>query len=145
TLRRHLSAHHAADYRQWCTKTGFTSQLPQDISARKVEAAKASMTQGSLDKHVQKVTPAEYIQPYTDELFKSAAIQWLVETDQPIGAFEHPSFINMINVASRAKSGVVIPSRWTTRRKIINIFHQYLRDLKTRLNVRSTARFSDEH
>ena len=41
----------------------------------------------------------------------------------------------MIDVASRAKNGVHIPSRWTTRREIISIFHNYLRDLKKRFTV----------
>ncbi|TFY50177.1 hypothetical protein EVJ58_g11155, partial [Rhodofomes roseus] len=108
TLRRHLGAHH------------------EDVAARKLEAEKANKVQTSLDNHVQKAIPKEHAAPYSDDLFKSAAIEWLVETDQPIGAFEHPKFINMINVAARAKNGVTIPSRWTTCREIINLFHQYL-------------------
>lgn len=56
--------------------------------------------------------------PYSDKLFKSVAIEWLIATDQmrhhlsfpftailstvpqPIEAFDHPKFKEMIDVAS---------------------------------------------
>ncbi|KAF8876423.1 hypothetical protein BD779DRAFT_1449448, partial [Infundibulicybe gibba] len=46
--------------------------------------------------------------PYSDQLFRDAAIEWLVSTDQPLAALEHPKFINMINIVARATNGVVI-------------------------------------
>ena len=58
------------------------SQLPDDILRRKTEAEKMANAQTTLDAHVQKVPPKEHIIPYSDELFKSAAIEWLIATDQ---------------------------------------------------------------
>ncbi|KAG1822260.1 hypothetical protein EV424DRAFT_1274081, partial [Suillus variegatus] len=50
----------------------------------------------------------ERIVPYVDSLFKQAAIEWLIATDQPIQAFEHPKFKEMIDVAAQATNGVKI-------------------------------------
>ncbi|KAJ7089620.1 hypothetical protein C8R44DRAFT_648661 [Mycena epipterygia] len=53
----------------------------------------------------------EVIIPYSDALFRQAAIEWLVATDQPVDAFEDPRFVNMINIASCTKNGVSIPGK----------------------------------
>ncbi|KDQ58222.1 hypothetical protein JAAARDRAFT_107947, partial [Jaapia argillacea MUCL 33604] len=96
-----------ADYLSWCTKNNFTSMLREDVEARKAKAD-LGKTQGTLDGHLCTKDPQERIIPYSNDSFKSAAIQWLVETDQPISALEHPSFAKMIDIASRAKNGVKI-------------------------------------
>jgi len=54
---------------------------------------------------------------------------------QPIQAFEHPSFRNMIDIAARATNGVTIPNRKVTREEIMNMFKNQLTRLKERLNV----------
>lgn len=43
----------------------------------------------------------------------------------------------MIDVASRAKDGVKIPTRKGTRQGIMDMFHENLANLKTRLAVHS--------
>ena len=55
---------------------------------------------------------------------------------QPIQAFEHSSFQNMINVAAHATNGVKIPDRRQTWQGIINSFKRQLMALRDRLNVR---------
>jgi hypothetical protein len=40
------------------------------------------MKQGRLDNHLQEMPRKERVIPYTDALFREAAIEWLVATDQ---------------------------------------------------------------
>jgi hypothetical protein len=54
---------------------------------------------------------------------------------QPVAAFEHPSFQNMIHIASRATRDVKIPNRKQTREEIISLFKTQMNNLKDRLNV----------
>lgn len=57
--------------------------LPDDARERKrADAAQSKVEQTHVDSHFQKLEPGEKEAPYSDELFKEAAIQWLVETDQ---------------------------------------------------------------
>ncbi|KAJ3765465.1 hypothetical protein FB446DRAFT_767692 [Lentinula raphanica] len=129
---------HAPVYRQWCDKNQFISMLPKDVSARKVanqDAAK-KQKQSMIDPHVKKKPGIKYTVPYSDTGFREAAIEWLVSTDQPIDALEHPSFHHMINIASRATAGVEVPNRKATRTYIIARFKKNLSDLRGRLNVR---------
>ena len=53
---------------------GFTSKLPGDVAAEKKKAAQAQQT---IDVHM-----TERIIPYSDQLFRKAAIEWLIATDQ---------------------------------------------------------------
>jgi len=55
--------------------------------------------------------------------------------NQPIQAFEHPTFKHMISVASRATKGAKIPNRKQTRDEIISIFKKQMTALRDRLNV----------
>jgi hypothetical protein len=91
--------------------------------------------------------------PYSDKAFRQAAIAWLVATDQvspsvsepqpqstyptpqPIQAFAHPQFKEMINMASRATNGVKIPGRKATQGEIKRMFQEHLTKLKAQLNV----------
>jgi hypothetical protein len=52
--------------------------LPGDIKAQK---QKAERTQQSINSHLTERKLAERV-PYSDKLFKKAAIEWLVATDQ---------------------------------------------------------------
>ncbi|KAG2033657.1 hypothetical protein BDR03DRAFT_871638 [Suillus americanus] len=134
TLRRHAEANFAVrgKYRQWAKKHSFESMLPGDIKSRKEKAEQAQQT---INSHLTERKLAERVIPYSDKLFKRAAIKWLVATDQPIQALDHPKFQDMINVASRATNGVKIPGRKATRTEIMRIFKNHLTRLRTTLNV----------
>ena len=54
---------------------------------------------------------------------------------QPIRALDHPKFHEMIDIASRATSGVKIPGRKSTCAAIIQMFKDHLMKLKAQLNV----------
>lgn len=68
-------------YRSWCKKKNFLSMLPEDTKARKAQI-KEKLEQTHVNDHFAKAPPENKPEPYSDELFKEAAIQWLVETDQ---------------------------------------------------------------
>ncbi|KAG1818931.1 hypothetical protein EV424DRAFT_1323542, partial [Suillus variegatus] len=132
TLRRHAEAKFAGKYRTWAKANAFTSKLPGDIAAEKKKAAHA---QQMIDAHLTERKLSERTIPYTHQNFRKAAIEWLVATDQPIQALEHPKFKEMIDVASRATQGVKIPGRKATRAEIIRVFKNHLTKLKKKLNV----------
>ncbi|KZP15903.1 hypothetical protein FIBSPDRAFT_749459, partial [Athelia psychrophila] len=132
TLRRHAESKFAGKYRKWAKDSNFISMLPSDVEDRKI---KAKITQRSLDEHLVHEKLSERVLSYTDQRFRSAAIEWLITTDQPIAALEHPKFKDMIDIASRATNGVKIPNRKATRLAIIRMFKSQLSNLKKRLNV----------
>ncbi|KAH8826162.1 hypothetical protein DL96DRAFT_1805468, partial [Flagelloscypha sp. PMI_526] len=132
SLRRHLEVHHQGEYNKWAKSNDFKSMLPKARAKKKVESAKEAQT--SLDAHVKSVPTSTYIK-YTDAAFKDAAVSWLVETNQPVAALQHPKFQDMIHLASRAKEGVVIPSLKETRQAIINMFKHQMKDLRDYLAV----------
>ena len=55
--------------------------LPEDSTARR-DAAAEKLKQLQVDDHFMVIPEEEKPTPYTDEVFKEAAIQWLIETDQ---------------------------------------------------------------
>ncbi|KAJ3845785.1 hypothetical protein EV368DRAFT_53572, partial [Lentinula lateritia] len=131
TLRRHLGLKHEYLCKQWCKANAFVSMLPVDVAARK----KAEAAQTTINDHAVPLQPKTWVEPYSDELFEQAAIEWLVETDQPIATLENPKFRNMISVAARATAGVKIPSHKATRHSIIKLFKCNLYKLRTRYAV----------
>lgn len=54
---------------------------------------------------------------------------------KPIQALEHPTFKNMVQIASRATREVKIINRHQTRAQIISLFREQINGLKARLNV----------
>ncbi|KAJ7247539.1 hypothetical protein C8J57DRAFT_1080746 [Mycena rebaudengoi] len=103
-------------YRAWCKKNNFESKLEDDISARQKAVADAEESKGKL--HQQTLDPhmrdkPERVVPDSDSAFRDAALEWLIANDQPIDAFNHPKFKEMINIASRAPNGVKIPQLGT--------------------------------
>ncbi|KAJ7865748.1 hypothetical protein B0H14DRAFT_2347806, partial [Mycena olivaceomarginata] len=117
-------------------KEGFTSALPGDLKKQKEkEASGTPDSQPTLDNHLRDIPPKERVIPYSHEAFRQAAIEWLVATDQPIDVLEHPKFRNMIDIAARAKDGVRIPGRKSTREEIIELFKRRMEQLKAKLNV----------
>jgi hypothetical protein len=56
--------------------------LPNDAKARRRETIEKSMEQSQVSDHFNIVKPEDKPEPYSDNVFKDATIQWLVETDQ---------------------------------------------------------------
>ncbi|KDQ11786.1 hypothetical protein BOTBODRAFT_98616, partial [Botryobasidium botryosum FD-172 SS1] len=95
TLRRHCEAYHEHEYLQWCKKHDFVPHLP---GIKKRDSTR-SVQQPMSNYAVKVVKPI----PYSDDVFQAAAIEWLLVTDQPLDAFEHPKFKSMLEIASRSK------------------------------------------
>jgi len=60
----------------------FLSMLPDDAKARCQEALERVIEQMQVDNHFHLAKPEDKPDPYSDNIFREAAIQWLVETDQ---------------------------------------------------------------
>ncbi|KAH9954159.1 hypothetical protein BC827DRAFT_1088143, partial [Russula dissimulans] len=132
TLRCHLEASHVGKYHNWVKSVNFVSKLPGDIKKRKAAAEEVTRT---LDHNLCEKKVSEQVIPYSDKHFCQAAVEWLVATDQPIQALEHPKFKMLIDVASRATNGVKIPGWKATRVEIMGMFKNHLMTLKAQLNV----------
>ncbi|KAI0282709.1 hypothetical protein BC826DRAFT_921438, partial [Russula brevipes] len=113
----------------------FFLMLPKDAKARRQDAITNVKEQSQVDDHFVHVKPEDRPAPFSDALFEDAAIQWLIETDQPVAAFEHHTFQNMIHMASRATRTVNIPKRNQTCDEIIAQFKAQMMKLKELLNV----------
>ncbi|KAG2339707.1 hypothetical protein BDR05DRAFT_836142, partial [Suillus weaverae] len=87
----------------------FESMLPKAVAKHQSDAIqKASASQTGLDNHLHEPPKVDCVLPYTDQLFRKAATEWLISTDQPIQALEHPSFHFIIHVASQSTHSVKI-------------------------------------
>ncbi|PPR05281.1 hypothetical protein CVT24_007885 [Panaeolus cyanescens] len=137
TLRRHMKKHRGIYYK-WAKDNNFDSMIPGDPAMRKkaAEDAKKKIQQTQMDNHFEKEDPTTKPERYSDEAFSAATTEWIVQTNQPIQASEHPSFKRMINLAAQATRGIAIPSRKQNRRNILRMFKQRMKKLKKRLNVR---------
>lgn len=100
TLRRHLQAYHSVQsrhlrytawilipnsqeaYHVWAKANDFMSMLPRDTDARRKQLAKQKATQSTLTLHLREKPPPPSVVKYTDALFRDAAIEWLIATDQ---------------------------------------------------------------
>ncbi|KAG2098456.1 uncharacterized protein F5147DRAFT_557572, partial [Suillus discolor] len=135
TCRRHLEKDHELTYNKWAGENSFDSMLLKAVAKRRNDTLKASASQTGLDNHLHERPKAERILPYSDKLFREAATEWLIATDQPIQALDHPNFHKLVDVASRATNGVKIPDRKVTRAEIIAMFQKQMKHLRERLNV----------
>ncbi|EIW85304.1 hypothetical protein CONPUDRAFT_42418, partial [Coniophora puteana RWD-64-598 SS2] len=95
-------------YYKWCKSNNFDSMLEKDIKVRQAKAqAKEDgilvQKQSQLDGHLRVCV---VVVKYSDKHFKQAAIKWMIATDQPLRALEHPKFKEMIDVAASATAGV---------------------------------------
>jgi hypothetical protein len=73
-----------AAYNKWCKANDFVTKLPDAVKQAK-EAAdidRDMLQQSSLDGHLRKIPQQERVIPYSDKLFREAAIEWLIATDQ---------------------------------------------------------------
>ncbi|KAG1790439.1 uncharacterized protein HD556DRAFT_1242278, partial [Suillus plorans] len=75
TLRRHAEARFAGKYRKWAKASSFVSKLPGDVAAEKRKVAQAQQT---IDAHVTERKISERVIPYSHQLFRKAAIEWLI-------------------------------------------------------------------
>ncbi|KAN0115818.1 hypothetical protein V8E52_006527, partial [Russula decolorans] len=71
--------------------------------------------------------------PYSNQAFRQAIIKWLVATNQPLHALEHPKFKDMIDLATRATNSVKIPGQKATQMEIKLMFKEHLTSLKAKL------------
>ncbi|KAF8336665.1 hypothetical protein F5887DRAFT_891284, partial [Amanita rubescens] len=132
TLRRHMDSMHRDAYEQWAQANNFTSMLPRDSKRRKQDAQSLKESQQRLDAHLRE---RDTTIPYSDSRFCKVAIEWLVATDQPIQALEHPKYKEMIDVAASATKGVKIPNQKQSRAAVIDHFKENLRKLRRHLLV----------
>ncbi|KAG2131867.1 hypothetical protein BD769DRAFT_1355105, partial [Suillus cothurnatus] len=119
-------------YQTWAKTNSFESMLPGDIKDHKEKAVHA---QQAINSHLTKRKLVEWVVPYSDKLFKTAAIEWLIAMDQPIQALEHLKFKDMIDVAACVTNGIKIPGQKATHADIMHIFKNHLTKLKVTLNV----------
>ncbi|KAF8433099.1 hypothetical protein L210DRAFT_3412657, partial [Boletus edulis BED1] len=124
TLRRHSESAHQAEYLKWAKDNSFISMIPKDRKAQKSDEKTGQQSQ--LNSHLQPKIPSEKVLVYSDKCFLDAAIQWLVNTDQPLVALEHPSFQHMIHIAAHTTNSVNITSQKTTQEAVINSFKEHM-------------------
>ncbi|KAF8816167.1 hypothetical protein BYT27DRAFT_7221685 [Phlegmacium glaucopus] len=129
-----MEAHHSGKYRKWAQEAKYESRLPGDIKKRKAAAERVTRT---LDRDLREKKLNERVVPYTHKAFHQAAIEWLVATDQPIQALEHPKFKELVDLAACATNGVKIPGRKSTRSEIKRTYKDHLTRLNGQLNVRT--------
>jgi predicted metal-dependent hydrolase len=106
TLRHHLEATHAVSdhelwshisltgfkgkYRNWAKSSNFELKLPGDVKQQKEAAEKVTRT---LDRDLVKKKLTDRVVPYSNKLFRQAAIEWLIATDQVCQYPVHSHFL----------------------------------------------------
>lgn len=70
-------------YLNWANLNNFQSMLLRDTEKQCKEAAEASKKQQTqMGEHFTVATPQDKLEKYTDEGFKTAAIEWVITTNQ---------------------------------------------------------------
>ncbi|KAF8647235.1 hypothetical protein AX14_009009 [Amanita brunnescens Koide BX004] len=128
-------------YHDWAQKNDFESKLSIDVKAHKQQKATENDSQSTLDAHLHEWPPPAKVIKYSDAAFMQAVLEWLVTTNQPLDATNHPKFKEMIDIAVHAENGVCIPTIKATCQGIINLFNKNLIALKKRLNVSLSCSF----
>ncbi|KAI6127205.1 hypothetical protein F5141DRAFT_974791, partial [Pisolithus sp. B1] len=94
-------------YLKWSAANGFMLMLPNDMKQQCKDAVSSAWSvlrrQSSLEGHLVERGP---IVQFSESAFHEATISWLIETDQPIHALQHPSFGRMVEIASHARNGI---------------------------------------
>ncbi|KAI0828580.1 hypothetical protein BC628DRAFT_1305830, partial [Trametes gibbosa] len=80
TLRHHMQATHQAVYYTWAKANHFESMLPKDTLTRCEKHKLQEQTR--LNAHLVEKPQPERIIKYTDAIYREAAIEWLLATDQ---------------------------------------------------------------
>lgn len=68
--------------------------LPDDTKARRTQMLEKTLHQTSVNDHFKSTPKEEKLEPYSDELLKQAAIEWLIQTNQVSGH----AYIYYINI-----------------------------------------------
>ncbi|KAH9060416.1 hypothetical protein EDB83DRAFT_2168617, partial [Lactarius deliciosus] len=97
TLCRHAAALHAQRYRKWCNTNNFDSMLPQDSKQHKCVDKEPLITE-----HFGPEDPSARPIPFSNKALETAALEWLIETNQPIQTFNNAVFKKMLDIMSRA-------------------------------------------
>jgi hypothetical protein len=84
-------------YRKWAKDNSFTSMLAGDIAARKKQNEQAQHT---INTYLMERKLTDRVLPYSDKAFMTAAIQWLVSTDQVCFSPHNYIFIAELNFYS---------------------------------------------
>ena len=71
--------------------------LPSDAKERKA-AEHVTLQQTQVNDHFAKALPDDKPPPYTDELFKEAAIEWLIQTDQVSFCFKYKIYYPNLSI-----------------------------------------------
>lgn len=83
--------------------------LPENVTARKTATAVANTTQGTLDDHVKEIELGEQVVPYSDKLFREAAVEWLISTNQvsspTLSDFNTDKFLSQSKLLTTQASG----------------------------------------
>ncbi|KAI0747446.1 hypothetical protein BC629DRAFT_1244000, partial [Irpex lacteus] len=135
TLRRHMESFHKNQYHKWCLENSFESKLPGDVQKRNQQLKGIADRQKTLDDTLVEKPKKERVIAYSDLTFQRAAIEWMILTDQPLSAIDHPKYRAMIELAARSTEGVTIPSRKSARVQIMKLFNDDMVALSKRLNV----------
>ncbi|KAH9163574.1 hypothetical protein EDB89DRAFT_1859888, partial [Lactarius sanguifluus] len=132
TLRCLAVAVHPHRYRKWCDSNHFNSMLPEDSKkCKRIEKDCQSLV---ID-HFGPKDPTTKLIPFSEKALRTAALEWMITTDQPIQVFKHPTFMKMLDIASRANRSIQLPSPKQSRVQVIKMFKQQLCSLQDRLNV----------
>ncbi|KAH9079148.1 hypothetical protein EDB83DRAFT_2216402, partial [Lactarius deliciosus] len=97
TLCHHVAALHTQRYRKWCNANNFDSMLPQDSKQRKCVDKELSITE-----HFGPKDPSARLILFSNKALETAALEWLIETNQPIQTFDNAAFKKMLDIVSRA-------------------------------------------
>ena len=72
-----------AAYNKWAKEANFESMLPKAIAKRRSDTIeKSASSQSVLDGHLRERTTTKRVMPYSDQLFREVATEWLILTDQ---------------------------------------------------------------
>lgn len=77
----HILKEPKGTYRRWAKDNNFESRLAGDVKARKAAATPLAQ-QSSLNQHLVEKSQPERVVPYSDTIFRDAATEWLIATDQ---------------------------------------------------------------
>jgi hypothetical protein len=85
--------------------------LPEDTKERRQALTDQTLRQSAVEDHFKPATPEDKPIPYSDELFKEAAIEWLIETNQVSCHFDYS--VRKLTQSSRFKhSNTPSSRRW---------------------------------
>ncbi|KAI9429348.1 hypothetical protein H4582DRAFT_1826974, partial [Lactarius indigo] len=90
-------------YRKWCNTNKFDSMLPLDSKQHKCVDKEPSVTEyfGPEDPGARPI-------PFSSKALETAALEWLIQTNQPILAFNNAAFKKMLDITSQAPQNTSI-------------------------------------